>query len=266
MLHSQKSLNFIAMQLKLKRPLAFFDLETTGVNITTDRIVEIGVIKINTDNTKEERRYLINPTIPIPLESSMIHGIYDENVKDQPTFKDISKELYDFLNPCDLGGFNSNRFDVPVLVEEFLRVDINFSIDKRNLIDVRNIFVMMEQRNLTSAYKFYCNKDLENAHSALADIQATYEVFLAQLERYEELSHDIEELNKTTRNDLNQIDTAARLIWKNNKPAFNFGKYKDQYVFDVLSRDHGYYNWILNSDFPLHTKQKLKEIKLTLGI
>jgi DNA polymerase III subunit epsilon len=254
------------MQLKLKRPIAFFDLETTGVNITTDRIVEIGIIRINPDNSKEERRYLVNPTIPIPVESSLVHGIYDEDVKNMPAFSDLAAELYEFLNPCDLGGFNSNRFDVPLLVEEFLRVEYNFSIDKRNLIDVRNIFVMMEQRNLTAAYKFYCGKDLENAHSALADIQATYEVFLAQLERYEELSKDIDELNLTTRNDLNQIDTAARLIWKENKPAFNFGKYKDQFVADVLARDHGYYNWILNNDFPLHTKQKLKEIKLTLGI
>jgi DNA polymerase III subunit epsilon len=253
------------MQLKLKRPIAFFDLETTGVNITTDRIVEIGIIRINPDNSKEERRYLVNPTIPIPIESSLIHGIYDEDVKTQPTFKDLSAELYEFLNPCDLSGFNSNRFDVPVLIEEFLRVDINFSIDKRNLIDVRNIFVMMEQRSLTAAYKFYCGKDLENAHSALADIQATYEVFLAQLERYDELSKDIDELNKTTRNDLNQIDTAARLVMQNNRPAFNFGKYKGMYVEDVLKKDPGYYNWILQNDFPLHTKQKLKEIKLTLS-
>jgi DNA polymerase III subunit epsilon len=253
------------MQLKLKRPIAFFDLETTGVNITTDRIVEIGIIRINPDNSKEERRYLVNPTIPIPIESSLIHGIYDEDVKTQPTFKDLSAELYEFLNPCDLSGFNSNRFDVPVLIEEFLRVDINFSIDKRNLIDVRNIFVMMEQRSLTAAYKFYCGKDLENAHSALADIQATYEVFLAQLERYEELSKDMDELNNTTRNDLNQIDTAARLVMQNNRPAFNFGKYKGMYVEDVLKKDPGYYNWILQNDFPLHTKQKLKEIKLTLS-
>jgi DNA polymerase III subunit epsilon len=253
------------MQLKLKRPIAFFDLETTGVNITTDRIVEIGIIRINPDNSKEERRYLVNPTIPIPIESSLIHGIYDEDVKTQPTFKDLSAELYEFLNPCDLSGFNSNRFDVPVLIEEFLRVDINFSIDKRNLIDVRNIFVMMEQRSLTAAYKFYCGKDLENAHSALADIQATYEVFLAQLERYEEISNDMDELNNTTRNDLNQIDTAARLVMQNNRPAFNFGKYKGMYVEDVLKKDPGYYNWILQNDFPLHTKQKLKEIKLTLS-
>lgn len=254
------------MQLKLNKPLAFFDLETTGVNITTDRIVEIGIIKINVDNSKEERRYLVNPTIPIPLGTSVVHGIYDKDVADKPTFKDLSQELFDFLNPCDLSGFNSNRFDVPILVEEFLRVDVNFSIDNRNLIDVRNIFVMMEQRSLTAAYKFYCDKNLENAHSALADTQATYEVFLAQLERYTDLSHDMDELNRTTRNDLNQIDTAARLVWKDQKAAFNFGKYKDQFVADVLTRDRGYYNWILNNDFPLHTKQKLKEIKSTLGI
>ena len=254
------------MQLNLKNPLAFFDLETTGVNIASDRIVEIGLVIMHTDGQSSQHRYLINPTIPIPIESSMVHGIYDKDVENCPTFQDIAQELFDLLNPCDLGGFNSNRFDVPLLVEEFLRLDMNYSIDNRNLIDVRNIFVMMEKRDLTSAYKFYCHKDLENAHSALADVVATHEVFLAQLQKYELLSSDVSELNKQTRNDLDQIDTANRLVKIKGKPAFNFGKYKDHLVEDVLKKDPGYYSWILKSDFPLHTKQKLKEIKLSLQL
>lgn len=254
------------MQLHLKRPLAFFDLETTGLNIALDRIVEIGIVVMQVDGSKTEHRYLINPTIPIPVETSMIHGIYDKDVEGSPTFAEMADELFDLLNPCDLGGFNSNRFDVPLLIEEFLRVDKNFSIDDRNLIDVRNIFVMMEKRNLTSAYKFFCGKDLENAHSALADVIATQEVFVAQLEKYESLPDDIDELNKVTRNDLNQIDTANRLALLKGKPAFNFGKYKGHFVEDVLKKDPGYYNWIVRSDFNLHTKQKLKEIKLSLQL
>lgn len=254
------------MQLNLRRPLAFFDLETTGINIASDRIVEIGLVIMQLDGSKTEKRYLVNPTIPIPIETSLIHGIYDKDVEDSPTFADLADELFDLLNPCDLGGFNSNRFDVPLLIEEFLRLGKNFSIDNRNLIDVRNIFVMMEKRSLTAAYKFFCDKDLENAHSALADVKATQEVFMAQLERYESLPWDMDELNQTTRNDLNQIDTANRLTLLNGKPAFNFGKYKGHLVEDVLKKDAGYYNWIIRSDFNLHTKQKLKEIKLSLQL
>ncbi|MFT6686659.1 MAG: DNA polymerase-3 subunit epsilon, partial [Bacteroidia bacterium] len=196
------------MDLKLRRPLAFFDLETTGLNVASDRIVEIGIVIMQLDGSKTEHRYLVNPTVPIPIETSLIHGIYDKDILDSPTFAELAEELFELLNPCDLGGFNSNRFDVPVLIEEFLRVNKNFSIDNRNLIDVRNIFVMMEKRNLTSAYKFFCDKELVNAHSALADVIATQEVFVAQMERYEELPADIDEVNKVSRNDLNQIDTA----------------------------------------------------------
>jgi DNA polymerase-3 subunit epsilon len=254
------------MQLNLKKPLAFFDLETTGVNVASDRIVEIGVVIMNVDGTTSEHRYLVKPPIPIPVESSMIHGIYDVDVANSPTFEELSNELFELFNPCDLGGFNSNRFDVPILVEEFLRVDKNFSIDNRNLIDVRNIFVMMEKRDLTSAYKYFCGKDLENAHSALADVIATYEVFLAQLEKYKELPNDVDAINQETRHDLDQIDTANRLTMLNGKPAFNFGKYKGVLVADVLQKDAGYYGWMLRSDFPLHTKQKLKEIKLSLQL
>ena len=254
------------MQLNLIRPLAFFDLETTGVNIASDRIVEIGIVIMNIDGSKTQHRYLVNPTIPIPIETSMIHGIYDKDVIDSPTFKELADELFDLLNPCDLGGFNSNRFDVPLLIEEFLRVNKNFTFNDRNLIDVRNIFVMMEKRNLTSAYKFFCGKDLENAHSALADVIATQEVFEAQLDKYDSLPKDMDELNISTRNDLNQIDTANRLSLIDGKPAINFGKYKGHRVEDVLKKDPGYYNWIIRSDFNLHTKQKLKEIKLSLQL
>lgn len=254
------------MQLKLKRPLAFFDLETTGVNIATDRIVELGLVIMQPDGSTEEKRYLINPTIPIPVESSLVHGIYDKDVANAPTFADLAKELFDLLNPCDLGGFNSNRFDVPLLIEEFLRLDLNFSLDKRNLIDVRNIYAIMERRDLSSTYKYFCGKDLVNAHSALADVRATHEIFLAQLEKYSELSDNVDEINVQTRNDLDQIDTANRLALINGKPSFNFGKYKGQSVEEVLKKDPGYYNWILRSDFTLHTKQKLKEIKLSLQL
>lgn len=254
------------MQLKLKKPLAFFDLETTGVNVATDRIVEIGIVIMNVDGSKSEHRYLVKPLIPIPLESSLVHGIYDADVANSPTFEDLADELFELLNPCDLGGFNSNRFDVPILVEEFLRVNKNFSIDDRNLIDVRNIFVMMEKRDLTSAYKFYCDKELVNAHSALADVVATHEVFLAQIEKYDVLADNIDEINTQTRNDLEQIDTANRLTMIDGKPAFNFGKYKGALVEDVLKKDAGYYGWIQRSDFTLHTKQKLKEIKLSLQL
>ena len=254
------------MQLNLIRPLAFFDLETTGVNIASDRIVEIGIVIMNIDGSKTQHRYLVNPTIPIPIETSMIHGIYDKDVINSPTFKELADELFELLNPCDLGGFNSNRFDVPLLIEEFLRVNKNFTFNDRNLIDVRNIFVMMEKRNLTSAYKFFCGKDLENAHSALADVIATQEVFEAQLDKYDALPKDIDELNISTRNDLNQIDTANRLSLIDGKPAINFGKYKGHLVEDVLKKDPGYYNWIMRSDFNLHTKQKLKEIKLSLQL
>ena len=254
------------MDLNLRRPLAFFDLETTGLNVASDRIVEIGIVIMQLDGSKTEHRYLVNPTVPIPIETSLIHGIYDKDVLDSPIFAELAEELFELLNPCDLGGFNSNRFDVPVLIEEFLRVNKNFSIDNRNLIDVRNIFVMMEKRNLTSAYKFFCDKELVNAHSALADVIATQEVFVAQMERYEELPADIDEVNKVSRNDLNQIDTANRLTMINGKPAFNFGKYKGHFVEDVLKKDAGYYNWIVRSDFNLHTKQKLKEIKLSLRL
>lgn len=254
------------MNLKLKKPLAFFDLETTGVNVATDRIVEIGILVIREDNSKEEYRYLVNPTVPIPVEVSLIHGIYDKDVADKPTFAELAKELYDLLNPCDLAGYNSNRFDVPLLVEEFLRVNVNFSIDNRNLLDAFSIFTMHEKRDLGSALKFYCDKEIQNAHTAMADVIATYDVFKAQIEKYDHLGNDIDGIYEKTRNNKNAIDTAQRLVMIKGVPCFNFGKHKGQAVKDVLTANPGYYSWIMRSDFALHTKQKLKEIKLSLGL
>lgn len=253
------------MKLNLKKPLAFFDLETTGTDIATARIVEIGILIVQPDQSTTEHRYLVNPTIPIPLETSMIHGIYDKDVADKPTFAQLAKELYDLLNPCDLGGYNSNRFDVPVLMEEFLRVNINFSIENRNLIDAFTLFAMKEKRDLSAALQFYCKENLENAHTAMADVIATYKVFKAQIERYDDVENDMQWVNDNTR-DKSVIDSARRLVKKNNAVYFNFGKYKDRKVADILIQDPGYFNWVMRSNFTLHTKQKLKEIKLSLGL
>lgn len=270
------------MQLNLKKPLAFFDLETTGVNVASDRIVEIAILKIFPDGRQERRpdattgitRLLINPGIPIPLESSLIHGIYDADVKDAPTFKDIADKLFKFLFDSDLAGFNSNKFDVPILAEEFLRCGIDFSIEDRNLIDVQNIFHLMEQRTLKAGYKFYCQKDLENAHEAMADVQATYDVFIAQLERYkghkiedkdgniyEPVINDMEKLHEVSQRHRN-VDMLGRIVYNDkNEEVFNFGKHKGVPVKEVLKREPGYYGWMLNGDFPLYTKKVLKDIK-----
>lgn len=253
------------MNLKLKKPLAFFDLETTGVNVATDRIVEIGILVIREDNSKEEHRFLVNPTVAIPLEVSLIHGIYDKDVENEPTFAALAPKLFELLNPCDLAGYNSNRFDVPLLIEEFLRVNINFSIDDRNLLDAFTIFTMHEKRDLGSALKFYCNKEIENAHTAMADVVATKDVFLAQLEKYD-LGNDLDTIYEKTRNNKNAIDTAQRLVMIKGVPCFNFGKHKGQTVKEVLTANPGYYSWIMRSDFALHTKQKLKEVKLSIGL
>lgn len=263
--------------LKLKKPLAVIDLETTGINITKDRIVEISIAKANLDGTVETRTKRVNPTIPIPLESSLIHGIYDEDVKDEPTFKQLAKSMAQFLEGCDLGGFNSNRFDVPMLVEEFLRVDNNlFDIKNRKLIDVQRIFHLMEPRTLSAAYKFYCQKTLENAHSAEADTMATLEVLCAQVERYngvtlkddagneyEPVKNDMDELHKLTSSNL--VDFAQRMaLNKSGEVVFNFGKNAGKRVVDVLEREPQYYDWIMNNEFPLDTKRKLTEIKLKM--
>ncbi|MDP3470010.1 MAG: exonuclease domain-containing protein [Daejeonella sp.] len=261
------------MKLNLKRPLAFFDLETTGVNVASDRIVEISILKAMPDGTEDVKTLRINPGIPIPLESSLIHGIYDEDIRHERTFKQAGEELARFLDDCDLAGYNSNRFDIPVLMEEFLRAGIDFDIENRHFVDVQNIFHQMEQRTLKAAYQFYCGKDIENAHSAEADIKATYEVLKAQIERYENQSwedkkgivsmpvqNNIESLHAFT--NLNKpVDFAARMVYNEDGiEIINFGKHKGRPVEDVFQSEPSYYNWMMNGDFPLFTKRCLEKI------
>ncbi len=270
------------MKLNLKKPLAFFDLETTGVNVASDRIVEIAILKVHPDgrierkpeNTTGKTRLLVNPERPIPVETSEIHGIYDADVKDAPTFKEIANKLFKFLYDADLAGYNSNKFDVPILAEEFLRCGIDFSIEDRNLIDVQNIFHLMEQRTLKAGYKFYCGKDMENAHEAMADVEATYEVFLAQIEKYKDqeiedkdgnsyvpVVNDMEALHTVSQRHRN-VDMLGRIVFNNkDEEVFNFGKHKGKTVESVLKSEPGYYGWMMNGDFPLYTKKVLKEIK-----
>lgn len=251
------------MNLNLTKPLAFFDLETTGLNIASDRIVEISIVKINIDGTKEVKTKLINPTIPISPESTAIHGISDDDVKNEPSFKQISKELAKFLEGCDLAGFNSNRFDVPMLVEEFLRADVDFDISKRKLVDVQNIFHKMEQRTLSAAYKFYCNNELVNAHSAEADTTATFEILEAQLSKYKDLKNDVGFLSEFSKIN-NNVDLLGRIVYdENNVEVFNFGKHKGKSVKEVLEKEPSYYHWMMNGDFPLYTKKMLTKIKIS---
>ncbi|HMR93096.1 MAG TPA: 3'-5' exonuclease [Chitinophagaceae bacterium] len=245
--------------LKLTKPLAFIDLETTGVNLGTDRIVEIAIVKILPDKTRTSKRRIINPEMPIPKTASDVHGITDEMVKDAPTFRQVAQELKQMLDGCDLAGYNSNRFDIPLLMEEFLRVKVEFDMKGRRLIDVQKIFHQMEQRTLTAAYKFYCNKVLDGAHSAEADATATYEVLEAQLERYPELGHTTDSIIKTIGEDV-VVDFARRFVMENGVEVFNFGKFKGRPVADVLRSEPQYYDWMMKGDFPQHTKQKLTEI------
>ena len=266
------------IQPNLTRPIAFFDLETTGVNVASDRIVEISILKISPDGKKEIKTKRINPTIPIPKQSSEIHGIYDADVANEPTFKGIAKSLAQFLEGCDLAGYNSNKFDIPVLVEEFMRADIEFDLKGRRFVDVQNIFHQMEQRTLKAAYKFYCGKAIINAHSAEADIEATYEVFLAQLERYDGVEFEDKKGNKTipVKNDISALhsftninknaDLAGRIIFnEQGVEVFNFGKHTGKPVEQVLRDEPSYYSWMLNGDFPLYTKKILTDIKLRMA-
>ena len=251
------------MQLNLRNPLVFFDLETTGINIVKDRIVEISFVKVHPNGKEECKTRRINPEMPIPPESTAIHGITDEDVKDCPTFKEISKSLAAQIEGCDLAGYNSNRFDIPLLVEEFLRAGVDIDLNKRKFVDVQTIFHKMEQRTLSAAYKFYCDKSLENAHTAEADTMATYEILKAQLDRYpDDLQNDIEFLSKYS-SFTNNVDFAGRMVYnEDGKETINFGKYKGKLVEEVLKNDPGYYSWIMNGDFPLNTKKVLTEIKL----
>ena len=252
------------MQLNLANPLVFFDLETTGVNICKDRIVEISYLKISPNGKEEEKTRRINPEIPIPLEATAIHGITDEDVKDCPTFKEIAKSLASQIEGCDLAGFNSNRFDIPLLAEEFLRANVNIDLSKRKFIDVQTIFHKMEQRTLQAAYKFYCDKELDDAHSAEADTKATYEVLKAQLDRYPDLKNDMKFLSEYS-SFTNNVDFAGRMIYNDKgEEMINFGKYKGRLVTEVLQLDPSYYAWIIGGDFPLNTKQKLTEIRMRM--
>lgn len=263
------------MELNLTRPIAFFDLETTGTNLGKDRIVEISILKINPDNSKENYTKRVNPEMPISEESTRIHGISDADVADEPTFKDLAPELNNFLKGCDLAGYNCLKFDVPILVEEFLRAEIDFETKNRNIIDVQNIFHKMEQRTLHAAYKFYCNKDLTNAHSAEADTIATYEVLKSQLEKYEETPFIDKEGNESypVKNDVEQLhqfshyhknaDLVGQIIYdEQGKEVFNFGKNKGKRVEDVFRKNPGYYEWMMNADFPRSTKKLITAIKM----
>jgi DNA polymerase III subunit epsilon len=250
------------MQLHLKRPFVVFDLETTGISTSKDRIVELAYIKIFPDGTEEKRSMRFNPEMPIPLEASMIHGIYDADVANEPTFASKAKEIADIFAGCDFGGFNSNKFDFPMIVEEFLRSQIDFETENRKFVDAQRIFHMMEQRTLSAAYKFYCDKTLENAHNAMADTQATYEVLLAQIDRYEKLENNIDQLHEIS-GQSNNVDLAGRITLNAQKiPVFNFGKHRGKPVQDVFKIEPAYYQWMMDNDFPLETKRKLTKLKL----
>ena len=261
------------MTLNLKRPLAIFDLETTGVNVASDRIVEICILKVHPDGTKETKTHRINPERDIPLECSLIHGIYAEDVAEAPTFKELASGLAEFIGDSDLGGFNSNRFDIPVLMEEFLRVGVPFDVDNRYFVDVQNIFHQMEQRTLKAAYKFYCEKDLVNAHSAEADVLATFEILEAQVKRYENhewedksgnvsvpVKNDIEALHTFT-NIHKTVDFAGRMVYDiDGVELFSFGKHKGKAVEEVFKIEPSYYAWMMRGDFPMYTKKCLEKI------
>lgn len=247
------------MKLLLTRPIAFIDLETTGINVSIDRIVEIAIVKIGLDGSKQVKRRLVNPEMPIPKASADVHGITDEMVKDAPTFKAIANEVKQFMEGADIGGYNSNRFDVPMLNEEFLRAGINVDMESRKLLDVQKVFHMMEQRTLSAAYQFYCHKTLEDAHSAEADATATWEILEAQIERYPQIGKSVESIVKFTGED-QIIDFARRLVYENGIAVFNFGKHKGKPVVQVLKEEPQYYDWMMKGDFALHTKQKLTEI------
>jgi len=263
------------MSLNLKVPLCFFDLETTGTTITQDRIIEIAVIKLFPNGEMQRKADLINPTIPIAPESTAIHGISNDDVKDKPTFKDVAKDYARFFEGADLSGFNILKFDVPVLVEEFLRVGVEFDYSRKRIIDAQRIYHTMEKRSLAAAYQFYCNKDLQNSHTAEADTEATMEVLLAQVAKYENqiatdglgkqigvIKNDMDELNKLTASNL--VDLAGRMVRNEKGEAmFNFGKHRNKAVLTVLKDEPAYYDWMMNGDFALDTKRKLTEIKLS---
>jgi DNA polymerase-3 subunit epsilon len=252
------------MKLNLNRPLVIFDLETTGINITHDRIVEICMLKVYPNADEELRTYRINPTIPIPKVVSEIHGIYDADVADKPSFKQLAPEIYQFLQQCDFGGFNSNKFDFPLLVEEFYRAGVEFDIDNRKFVDAQRIFHVKEPRNLSAAYKFYCDQTLENAHSAEADTLATWAIIKAQIEKYTDIPQEMKGLHEFSGQN-HFVDLAGRFVYNEKKEAvFNFGKHKGKPLTQVLQQEPSYYSWMMDGDFPRQTKQVLTRIRLSL--
>lgn len=252
------------MEINIKNPLVFIDLETTGIDVVNDRIVEMAVLKILPNGKQELKVRRINPTIPIPPEATAVHSITDEDVKNEPTFKEVAKSLAQFMEGCDLAGFNSNKFDFPLLAEEFLRADVDFDFRKRKFIDVQTIFHKMEKRTLEAAYKFYCNKELEGAHGAEVDTVATFEVLKAQLERYPELENSVDFLAEFSTHNQN-VDFAGRIIYdENGVETFNFGKHKGKSVVEIFQKEPSYYAWMMNGDFPLYTKKVLTNIYLRM--
>ena len=250
------------MELNLKKPICFFDLETTGVNISKDRVVEISILKVFPNGNKESKTWLVNPEMPIPAETTAIHGITNEKVANEPTFKTLSKDINAMIKDSDLAGFNSNRFDIPLLAEEMLRAEIDFDMKNRVAIDVQTIFHKMEKRTLSAAYQFYCNESLENAHSAEADTNATYEVLKAQIERYEDIENDTKFLAEFSAHK-KFADFAGFITFnKEGLECFSFGKHKGKLVEEVLEKEPGYFGWLLNADFPRYTKKVLTAIKL----
>lgn len=265
------------MNIKLSKPIIFLDIEATGLSVGSDRIVEISLLKINPDMSRDLKTERINPEIPIPAAVSKIHGIFDKDVKDAPVFKQIAPALLRFIGNSDFAGYNSNKYDIPLLAEEFLRAEMDFDLDGRRLVDVQNIFHFMEPRNLSAAYKFYCGKTLENAHSAASDAEATYEVFKAQLEKYEGKEIEDEKGNKFVPvvNDISKlselsartknVDLAGRIIYNDKgEEVFSFGKHKDKRVVDVFEKEPSYYNWMMQGDFPLYTKKIITKIRLKM--
>ncbi len=250
------------MELKLSKPICFFDLETTGIDITKDRIVEISILKVYPNGNKESKTWLVNPTIPIPKAASDVHGITDERVAGEPTFKELAKQIHNMIKDSDLAGYNSDRFDIPLLAEEMLRAEVDFDLGNRVSVDVQTIFHKMEQRTLSAAYKFYCGKDLIDAHTASADTNATYEILKAQLDRYDSLENNIKKLSEFTYR--KQIADFAGFIGYNDKgeEVFTFGKHKGKRVEDIFDEEPGYFGWLLSADFPLYTKKILTAIKL----
>ncbi|WP_297704843.1 3'-5' exonuclease [uncultured Eudoraea sp.] len=251
------------MELKLSKPICFFDLETTGTNVAKDRIVEISILKVFPNGNKESKTWLVNPEMTIPDEVVAIHGISNEKVANEPKFKELAREIFNIIKDCDLAGFNSDRFDIPLLAEEMLRSEIDFDLKNMLSVDVQTIFHKMEKRTLEAAYKFYCDKDLNNAHSAEADTMATYEVLLSQLDRYPELENNIKNLSDFSRRK-QSVDFAGFIVLdENGEEIFSFGKHKGKKVLAVLDQEPGYFGWILNADFPLYTKKVLTQIKLS---